>query len=326
MYGHSSILDFEGSSIRSFPSSESSSASFPGPQRKTHRRHLHFSPVAVATKSTNCSINKQSMVFRYNTHPSTPPRALHRLGQEGKVGGADSRGGEHGVAGAVDAGDGERARHVPVHVSEAVEKVVGEGQGERALERELGGQGPGGKAGRERGRLEVHAGQRRGGVQDAEDVDSAGERHAGEAREARHDHRQLRLVDGEMRRDRAQLALRDQQLVRIGRRGLVGRLGRGGVVRGAVHASVAVAGGEAARVGAYRRGTRRAEAATGRLVTVQASSAPDRGWRGWRRRLTLCGGAERGSRERHCGAVGGGVFGFFGRRWWLIGIEGAEAS
>lgn len=109
---------------------------------------------------------------------------------------------------------------------QAVEGVVGERHRNGELGEDLECQRPGGEAGGEHGALEVPADSRRDQVEDAEDVEAAGEGNAGDTVEGGAVPGDLRLVDAEMGCDRAVQALLCEDLVR----GLGGGHGRGGGV------------------------------------------------------------------------------------------------
>jgi hypothetical protein len=101
---------------------------------------------------------------------------------------------------------------------QAVERVVGERQGDGNLGEDLERQGPGGEAGGHDGALEVPADGGRDQVQSAESVEGAREGDAGHAVQRGAVPGDLRLVDAEVRRDGAVQAL----LCEDGVRGLGG--------------------------------------------------------------------------------------------------------
>jgi hypothetical protein len=113
---------------------------------------------------------------------------------------------------------------VPRQMPQAVERVVSERQRDRNLRQNLKSQRPRGEAGSEHGALEVPADSRRDQVQDAENVEAAGEGDAGDAVERATVPGDLRLVDAEMGRDGAVQALFGEDRVR----GLGGGHGCGG--------------------------------------------------------------------------------------------------
>ena len=112
----------------------------------------------------------------------------------------------------------DHARGVPNQMPQAVERMVGERQGNGDLGEDLERQRPRGEAGGHDGALEVPADGRRNEVQGAESVEGAREGDTGHAVERRAVPGDLRLVDAEVRRDGAVQAL----LCEDGVRGLGG--------------------------------------------------------------------------------------------------------
>lgn len=112
-------------------------------------------------------------------------------------------------------------------MSQAVEGVEGEGQGEGSLERQLCSEGPGGEGGGDGEGLEVEADKGRDGIGGAKGVHGACENDAGNAVGAGQVPGQLGLVDGEMGGDGTELALGDEDVVGLGGGGVGGGGGGG---------------------------------------------------------------------------------------------------
>jgi len=85
----------------------------------------------------------------------------------------------------------------------AIEAVVNERHCQGSLESEFDGDRQRSDAGGDRGALQVQTDPRRDGVADSEEVDGSGEEHTRQTIRAGHVPCQLRLVDGQMRSDRA---------------------------------------------------------------------------------------------------------------------------
>lgn len=99
---------------------------------------------------------------------------------------------------------------------DTVEAVKGKREGSRELGRDLQGHGPGPKRRRHAGRLQMPAEQRRDQIGGTEGVEAPAEDRAGDSVQRRAVPGDLRLVDGQVRRDGPVQPLLDEDVVRVG--------------------------------------------------------------------------------------------------------------
>lgn len=107
---------------------------------------------------------------------------------------------------------GQTTAEIPHQVAEAVEGVVGEGEGHGSLEENLSSDRESTHGGNHGGRLEVPAESGRGEVCGGPQVERAGEGDTADTVQGGADPADLGAVDGQVRRDGAVQALLDQDL------------------------------------------------------------------------------------------------------------------
>lgn len=120
--------------------------------------------------------------------------------------------GHNGPARLDDSVVGQTTAQIPSQVAEAVEGVVGEGEGHGGLEEDLGGDGESTHSGNHGGRLKVPAESGRGEVCGGPEVERAGESDTANTVQGGADPADLGAVDGQVGRDGAVQALLDQDL------------------------------------------------------------------------------------------------------------------
>lgn len=106
--------------------------------------------------------------------------------------------------------------HIPNQMPDAIEAMKRKREGSRELSGHLQRDGPSAKRRGHAGRLQMPAEQRRDQIRGAEEVEAPAEHRAGDPVQRRAVPRDLRLVDGQVRRHGPVQALLDEDVVRVG--------------------------------------------------------------------------------------------------------------